>query len=139
MDWYSFRGIFKSEIVGATGSVQEVSLVEDRIVLLQAESFDEAIRLGEIEADSYAKNVWPNAQGELVKTRYLGACDVFVIKASPAEGVEIYSSLLLRQAPESDEAIVARLLGSEDEKAPAEIFEPDFDRLSEMNREKEDS
>ena len=138
MDWYSFRGIFKSEIVGATGNVQEMSLVEDRVVLLLAESFDEAIRLGEIEADSYAKNVWPNANGELVKTRYLGSCDVFAIKDLPAQGVEVYSSLLLRQSSENDETIVERLLGSEDEKGPTEIFEPDFDRLLEMNREKED-
>ena len=134
MDWYSFRGVFKSEIVGDMGEIQDVSLVEDRIVLLRAESFDEAIRLGEIEAESYAKDTWPNAKGKLVKTRYLGACDVFSVKALPAEGVEIYSSVLLRRTPESDDVVIERLLGSENEHASAEVFEPDFDRLVEMNR-----
>lgn len=135
MDWYSFRGIFKSEIIDGTGETRDISLVEERIVLLRAESFDEAIRLGEIEAESYAKDTWPNVKGELVKTRYLGACDVFSVKTSPDEGVEIYSNLLVRRGLEKDEVVIDRLLGTEDEQIGAEEFEPDFDRLVEMNRQ----
>jgi hypothetical protein len=134
MDWYSFRGIFKTEIVDKEGNLRDISLVEQRIVLLRAESFDEAIRLGEIEAESYARDTWPNAEGELVKTRYMGACDVFSVNALPAEGVEVYSSVLVLRAPERDEMVVERLLGSEVEQASDGDFEPDFDRLVEVNR-----
>jgi hypothetical protein len=136
MNWYSFCGIFKCEITDASGDVrQDESIVEERIVLFYVASFDEAIRLGEAEAESYAGDAWPNANGEMVKNRYLGVCNVFAMKASPAEGVEVYSRLLLRSSPESDDVLIERLLGSEREQATdMEDFEPDFDRLVEMNR-----
>ena len=138
MDWYSFCGVFKWEAISATGDVrQDASLVEERVVLLNATDFDEAIRLGEAEAELYVRDAWPNASGEMVKKRYLGVCNVFVMKASPADGVEVYSRLLLRPSAENDDVVIERLLGSESEQATnVECFEPDFDRVVKMNQKK---
>jgi hypothetical protein len=136
MGWYSFCGIFKWERVSATGDVrQDASLVEERVVLLRAEDLDEAIRLGEAEAELYARDTWPNAKGDIVRKRYLSVCNVFDIKASPAEGVEVYSRLLLRSSAEDDDVMIERLLGSEDEQATDnECFEPDFEQIAKMNQ-----
>jgi uncharacterized protein DUF4288 len=136
MDWYSFCGLFKWEIIDATGDVRpDGALVEERIVLFYAASFDEAIRLGEAEAEAYTRDTWPNANGDTVRTRYLGVCNVFAMKASPAEGVEAYSRLLLRPSTEADDVVIERLLGSESEQETcADAFEPDFDRVVERNR-----
>lgn len=136
MSWYSFCGIFKLERIDASGNVrQDASLVEERIVLLHAEDFDEAIRLGEAEAEQYARDTWPNADGDMGRNRYLGVCNVFDIKDTPAEGVEVYSRLLLRPSAEDDDVVIERLFGSEsDQSANADCFEPDFDRVAEMRR-----
>lgn len=137
MDWYSFCGVFKWEIIGAAGDVRpDGAIVEERIVLFYAASFDEAIRLGEAEAEAYTRDTWPNSSGDTVRKRYLGVCNVFAMKASPAEGVEAYSRLLLRPSTEADDVVIERLLGSESEQAiDVDAFEPDFDRVVEMNRE----
>jgi hypothetical protein len=134
MDWYSFCGLFKWEIIDAAGHVRpDGALVEERIVLFYAASFDEAIRMGEAEAEAYTRDPWPNADGDTVRTRYLGVCNAFAMKASPAEGVEAYSRLLLRPSTEADDVVIERLLGSESEQATnSNAFEPDFDRVVEM-------
>lgn len=136
MGWYSFCGIFKHERIDATGNVRpEASLVEERIVLLHAEDFDEAIRLGEVEAAEYVSDTWPNADGDMVRIRYLGVCDVFDIQETPAKGVEIYSRLLSRPSAEDDDVVIDRFFGSESEKETnADCFEPDFDRVVQMKR-----
>lgn len=136
MDWYSFCGVFKWEVIGDAGAVRpDGAIVEERIVLFYAASFDDAIRLGEAEAEAYTRDTWPNASGDTVRKRYLGVCNVFAMKASPAEGVEAYSRLLLRPSTEADDVVIERLLGSESEQATdVDAFEPDFDRVVEMNR-----
>jgi len=135
MDWYSFCGVFKWEVIGAAGDLRlDSSIVEERIVLFYAASFDEAIRLGEAEAEAYTRDSWPNASGDRVRKRYLGVCNVFAMKASPAEGIEAYSRLLQRPSTEADDVVIERLLGSESEQATdVDAFEPDFDRIVEMN------
>jgi hypothetical protein len=136
MGWYSFCGIFKVERIDAAGNVREdASLVEERVVLFRADDIDEAIRLGEAEAELYARETWPNTDGDIVRNRYLGVCNVFDIKATPAEGVEVYSRLLLRSSAEDDDTVIERLFGSESEQPTnVDCFEPDFDRVAEMRR-----
>jgi Domain of unknown function (DUF4288) len=111
------------------------AIVEERIVLFYAASFDDTIRLGEAEAEAYTRDTWPNASGDTVRKRYLGVCNVFAMKASPAEGVEAYSRLLFRPSTEVDDVATERLLGSESEQATdVDAVEPDFDRVVERNR-----
>ena len=64
--------------------------LEERIVLLKANSFDEAIILAEQEAKEYEKS-WVNKYGQPVTIKYLEACDVYKMPSNPNEKTEAFS------------------------------------------------
>lgn len=79
--WYGVRCIFSH------GEVDDGArtLFEERIVLVRAESFDEAIAKAEAEAENYAADL----AGE---TQYLGDADAYHLALSEIEeGSEIFS------------------------------------------------
>lgn len=65
-------------------------LLEERIVLIKARNFNEAIRKGEREAIAY-ESTHVNPFGDKVICRYLGCIDIFEIYTSPEDLAEIYS------------------------------------------------
>jgi Domain of unknown function (DUF4288) len=83
--WYGVRTLFR---LVATGKPRwsdrnfdpSSSLVEDRIVLFQANDFDDAIKQVEAEAKRYYRATkYLNIYGQSVPLRFLGATDAFSI------------------------------------------------------------
>lgn len=109
--WYGARCLFRIEIERSNSP----SLIEDRIILVEASDPDEAIALAESEAREYAAFGWADENGRRVTPRYLDVCDVYRMNAIPAHGVEVHSSRIRAEPGVSDDAIIDRLLGSESE------------------------
>jgi len=81
--WYSAKCLFLHKDLSRR---QKKPCYEERITLIHARTFDEAIRKGEAEAKRYAKG--------LGKVEYLGFITVFHLFDSKIEdGSEIYSIL----------------------------------------------
>ena len=79
--WFGVKTLTRWEAIGKPKSIDEnfdedATLVEERIVLIKARSFDEAIKKGEKEAENYLDE-YKNFYGQKVKQRYLKVCDAF--------------------------------------------------------------
>jgi hypothetical protein len=109
--WYGARCLFRIEIEGSAGP----SLIEDRIILVQARDPDEAMLLAEKEAHEYAAFGWADEENRRVTRRYLQACDVYRMTSTPVHGLEVHSSRVLAEPGVSDDTILDRFLGSERE------------------------
>ncbi len=95
-DWYSVKCVFKHENLSQKeGEV----LYEERVVVLKAESLDEAIRLGEAEAASYS-----GSNEGASYTGFISAYHLFVRKLD--NGAEVYS--LMRQSSLNTDAFLDR-------------------------------
>ncbi len=77
--WYGVRTLYRITAKGKPKSRDEhydsdATLVEDRIVLIQAVSFHDAIKQGTKDARSYCRRTKVvNIYGQKVVTRFLGA------------------------------------------------------------------
>lgn len=114
--WYGVKTVFRTESKGkpkATDSFYdpEATLIEERIVLIRARNFDEAIRKAEKEATEYCKESIINTYGERVTTRYLGACNAFELFDEPDVGVEVYSATEMVNQLIDDQSVINRILG----------------------------
>lgn len=98
--WYGVKTLY---ITSASGKVKPASenrynkypkstLIEERVVLFEARSQIEAIRMAENEAKDYANSTYINPIGQKVKTKYLELCESFELFDSPESGVEVFSS-----------------------------------------------
>ena len=98
--WYSARSLFVHE--HTPSDVLPARVYEERIVLLRAASFDDAIQLAENEAREYA------ARDE--GRRYLGHVDVFhLFDDDIGSGTEVYS--VLRVGTPDPDLFVEKLTG----------------------------
>lgn len=115
--WYGVKTLYRTRAVGRPHSVDQKydragTLVEERVVLIRARTFDEAILKAETEAESYA-NIphGGNAYGQRVMQRYLGACDAFELFDPPAPGREVYSATRVASGNVTDQALVRQFFG----------------------------
>jgi len=93
--WYGAKCVFLHRDAPKQGEGQ---VFEERIVLIRAASAAEAIRLGEAEAEEYAR------QNE---AEYLGFIDTFhIFSDEVGAGTEVYS--LMRTSPLSSEEFVTK-------------------------------
>lgn len=116
--WYGVKTIFRTEARGKPQAVDsayepDATLIEERIVLFRARSYDEAIRKAEKEAREYASLDRINPYGQKVVTRYLKACDAFIIYDSLGAGAEVYSATEVIGKQVSDKEILDCKLGKE--------------------------
>jgi hypothetical protein len=135
--WYAVKSLYRTDVVPPKTTAPRLSSFEERIVLVRAGSFDEALQKGEAEARQYTDdNGWFNAGGEKVRTRYLEALDAFSLSGEVADGEEVYSKILFVTPDVADEELVNRGLGQESEqRSPdAACFEPDFERVARGDR-----
>jgi hypothetical protein len=116
--WYGARTLYRVVAEGAPRSRDrhfdpESTLVEDRVVLFQAISLDEALAQGIKEARSYSRQTrFVNPYGQKVRMRFLGACDAFeIVEGKPTAGFEVYSSTDLIRASVPDSTIIERRMG----------------------------
>jgi hypothetical protein len=118
--WYGVRTLYRLIAEGRPKSRdkhydREATLIEERIVLFQATSFDSAITQALKDARAYCRRTrFTNPYGQRVRMRFLGACDAFeMFDLKPAPGSEVYSSTALVRASVSDSNIVNGRMGTE--------------------------
>lgn len=119
--WFGVKSIYQTTVLPAPGrgrrKQQQTSgerLVEERVILVRARSFDEAIAKAEKEAASYADMPrHRNHDGDLVETKYVGALNVFSIKGEPGSGQEVYSSMRVVAGDVHDDQLLDLLLGED--------------------------
>jgi hypothetical protein len=100
LTWFSVRASVAIQVEDQTKGLQEI---EDRIVLLQAYSFDNAIKRLESEWKTYAEP-YLNSDGELVRWQLEEIVDVFeLIDEIDPKGTEVWSSLKRRRMKKSYE------------------------------------
>ncbi len=114
LKWFGVKTLFRTAAVGkpdAPNGAYNSTLVEERIVLFRARSFEDAIREAEREARVYARASHLNPYGQRVVTRYLGACDAFELFDPPRAGAEVFSTTEVVAKRVSDKGVVNQRLG----------------------------
>lgn len=93
----------------------DVTMVEQRITIFRARSYDEAIRKAEADAKAYAVACpHRNPYGQPVKTRYLGYSDAYLIDDEIASGAEIYSTTEIVSRKKPDSQVIDRLIHAQE-------------------------
>lgn len=116
---YTVKTIYRIKAIGRPKATDKryrknLDMIEERVVIVKARSFDEAIKKGEVEAKKYAS--WSphiNPYGQKVIQNYIGAIDAFEPFEDFKESGEIYSSTQLIPATWSDKTVTDRILGAE--------------------------
>lgn len=116
--WFGVKTIYRIEAFGRPQAIDsaydpDATLIEERVVLFRARSFDEAIRKAEKEALRYAASQHRNPYGQTVKMRYLEACNAFLLYELPGVGVEVYSATEVVNKQIHDDEILDRKLGKQ--------------------------
>lgn len=128
--WYGVKTLYRTRAIGPPSDPDEhydpdSTMLEERIVVFRARSFDDAIRKGELEAEAYANGRETPAGGkrraeirnpyhQRLSTRFLGAIDAFELFEPPGAGVEVFSSTSLVSKGTSDSALVDARFGQEE-------------------------
>jgi hypothetical protein len=118
-NWYGVKTVYRTTAQGEPAETDKyfdpaATLVEERVVLIRARSFDEALAKGEKEARAYADGgTVQNRYGQRVKQRYLGVADAYEMSDSPGNLVEVYSKTELVPTSTPDAAVCANRMGTE--------------------------
>ena len=120
--WFGVKTVYRIEAKGMPVTADdrfdpEATGVEERVVLIRARSFDEAIAKGEAEAKEYASDTYTNPYGQVVRTRFLRKSDAFELYDDPGANVEVYSSTELMPKATSNQQIVDQHFGVHETKA----------------------
>lgn len=83
LDWYSVKSLFRWYFK-ASGDTERV---EERVVLFRAESFDHALNLAELEAQTYCTD----DPGANFSIEPIGWWHAYWVGEEPLSGVEIFS------------------------------------------------
>jgi len=116
ISWYGVKTIYRSRCSGKTPRPKggtPSTVVEERVVIFRARSFAEAIKKGEKEAKEYCNWKYTNPFGQKVKTKYLGACDAFILLDPPKSGTEVYSGMNVADPKISDSRVIENSFGNE--------------------------
>ncbi len=89
------------------------TLVEERVILFQATSPEDAIQQAEEEAREYCGLELVNGYGQTIRTRFLEALDAYELPCGtqPSRRCEVYSSTRVVPRSVTDETVVNRLMG----------------------------
>lgn len=123
--WYSVKTLYRYRVHGRPKAPDKYyqarqTMVEERVVLLRARSFDDALRRAGLEAKAYVlPGGHTNPYGQKVTLEYLEVEDAFELFADPASGVEVYSGTGLVPTRLSDDALVEAHFGKR-ERHPGE-------------------
>lgn len=117
-NWYGVKTLYRTTVVGTPNLVDRyyeegATLVEERVVLFRARSFNEAAAKAEQEAREYARGKRVNRYGQTIKQRFLGASDAFEMFDRPGKGAEVFSATELVASTISDAQIRLSRMGRE--------------------------
>src|SRR6266850_4015863 len=82
--WFGVKTLYRIEPVGRPLGrdrvySKDMTMVEERVVIVKARSGDEATRIGEAEARRYSRRSHRNPYGQRVRTRRLGCTEAYDI------------------------------------------------------------
>lgn len=135
MNWYAVKTLYRTFTDGYVENPDEdyredLDMLEERIVLLRAESFDDAIEQAEREAREYARVEQTNPYGQRICINYIEACDAYMLGESPSESVEVFSSTSLISRDTTDSDITDMRLGvvsDDDERFSKKFLSQEFE------------
>lgn len=118
MRWYGARTLLRAIATGKPKKPDKdvdttSTLLEDRVVLFRANSFEAAIKAAEKEARQYCHRIrYTNIYGQKVRLKFLGAVDVFAVYADKiSNGSEVYSSTMIVPRLVSNSRLIADRFG----------------------------
>ena len=117
--WFGVKSLYRTRAFGEPTHTDRdfdpsFTLVEERVIILRARGFDDAIRRAEIEAREYARSTaYRNPYGQRVRVRYLGACDAYEMVEPPESGREVFSATEPVDMSVGDRKVIDRFLGAE--------------------------
>lgn len=117
--WYGVKTLYRWVAVGRPAGKDRLysasfTLVEERVVLIQARTFDEAIRKAEREAQRYCTHRYRNPYGQRVKFRALSYVNASIIDSRPGHAAELFSVTEVVPRSVSDRAVAQRLIGRQE-------------------------
>lgn len=119
--WFGARTAFSYRVMGNTDAP---FVFEQRVVVFRAPTFEDAMAIAEKEADSYARRMSArNSDGQEVRVEYLGYCNVFEIGDTLEDGVEVHSQLTVHPTRASQDELLDRFVGTENENDSSGISE----------------
>jgi hypothetical protein len=116
--WYGVKTVYRTTAEGEPAQTDRyfdpsASLVEERVVLVRARNFDEALAKGEKEARAYAAGDVENRYGQRVRQRYLGVADAYEMPEAPGNLVEAYSKTELVPTSTPDAEVCVKRIATE--------------------------
>lgn len=124
LKWFGVKTLYRAKRIGKPGNIDEhfdksIKLIEERVIVLKAKSFEDAIEKAEKEAREYVKTRdGCNSYKQAIKWEYVGDCDSFWLYKdmhASDEYKEVYSKTHIFKITESKSNIADRLLGVMDE------------------------
>lgn len=117
--WYGAKTLYKTTTFGKPSFIDkdfnnELMIIEERVIILQASSFDDAIIIGEKEAYEYASNSdFNTVYGQTTKSEYLNIIDIFELFHDPGNLTEVYSQVTMFDKNHSTDQIIDNRFGNE--------------------------
>ena len=116
--WFSVKTLYRVTVSGRPRDpdvryAPNSDLVEARVVLVRARSFDEALRKGEAERHAYLKGFdsYRNSYGQTVRWRYLRIAEAFQLFGPPGAGREVFSQTYVVEKKRSDQQLIKEQFG----------------------------
>jgi len=123
--WFAVKTLYRSETVERPENPDrfydpDMTLLEERVLLIKASGRGEALSKAEREARDYAaKTHCVNPYSQTVRTVYLGDCEIYELTGTPADKTEIFTTTRLISKRVPDHKIKHIYLGRH-ERAPAQ-------------------
>jgi hypothetical protein len=116
MKWFGVKTVYKITVSGKARkpipkTYDPSLMIEERVVLFKARSFDQAIKKAEKEAKVYASNPHNNPYGQIVHYNYLETADAYELFDPPGDGIEVYSQTEISMKVMNDNEILNRKFG----------------------------
>lgn len=115
--WYAVRSLYRLVALGEPKKRDAnfspgATLVEERLVLIQARNAEEAFSIAKKEGKAYTKSIQcTNGYGQKVQARMLKALDAYELDSLPKSGEEFFSSMEEIDSSVPDECICERPIG----------------------------
>lgn len=127
MAWFTVRTFFRYRPCGRprhrdASYRPRLASVEERVVLVQADDFEAALRRGEEDAREYAERSSTNIYGQEVVKERLDFIEAYALDGDPSDGAEVFSYIELVSARETTARILARKLGQQSGPESAHMF-----------------
>jgi uncharacterized protein DUF4288 len=128
MAWFAVRTFLRSRPVGRPKRRDAtyragVAAIEERIVLVRAKNADAALKKGRSEALEYARSARvTNVYGQTVVRELLHYVEAYEMFDDPGDGAEVFSSIEIVSARESEASVVRRKAGESASAKTARLF-----------------